>query len=74
MELILPQFPGGILLPRARGAVAVNWRRGLFRLWIIGSALFVLAVAFVNYSGIKAEFDAVALQAYIEARGAEIMV
>ena len=36
----------------------MNLRRGLFRLWIIGSALFVLAVAFVSYSGIKAEFDA----------------
>ena len=34
----------------------MNWRRGLFRLWIIGSALFVLAVAFFNYPSIKAEF------------------
>jgi hypothetical protein len=38
----------------------MNWRRGLFRLWIVGSALFVLAVAFVSYSSIKSEFDAVA--------------
>jgi hypothetical protein len=38
----------------------VNWRRGLFRLWIVGSTLFVLAVAFVSYSSIKSEFDAVA--------------
>ena len=38
----------------------MNLRRGLFRLWIVGSALFVLAVAFFNYSEIKAEFDAVA--------------
>jgi hypothetical protein len=43
-------------------------------LWIVGSALFVLAAAFVSYSGIKAEFDAVALQAYIDARGDEIVV
>ena len=35
-------------------------RRGLFRLWIVGTALFVLAIAFVSYSEIKAEFDAVA--------------
>jgi len=35
----------------------MNWRRGLFRLWIVGSALFVIAVAFVSYSEIKAEFD-----------------
>jgi hypothetical protein len=38
----------------------MNWRRGLFRLWIVGSALFVVAVAFVSYSVIRAEFDAVA--------------
>jgi hypothetical protein len=31
----------------------MNWRRGLFRLWIVGSALFVIAVAFVSYSQIK---------------------
>jgi hypothetical protein len=35
----------------------VNLRRGLFRLWIVGSALFVLAVAFVSYSEIKKQFD-----------------
>jgi hypothetical protein len=34
----------------------MNWRPGLFRLWIVGSALFVLAVAFVTYPSIKAEF------------------
>jgi len=38
----------------------MNWRRGLFRLWIVGSALFVLAVAFVSYDDIGAEFDSVA--------------
>jgi hypothetical protein len=38
----------------------MNWRRGLFRLWIVGSALFVIAVAFVGYSDIKAEFDRLA--------------
>jgi hypothetical protein len=35
----------------------MNWRRGLFRLWIVGSALFVIAVAFVSYSDIKRQFD-----------------
>jgi hypothetical protein len=36
------------------GQVAtMNWRRGLFRLWIVGSALFVIAVAFISYSEIK---------------------
>jgi hypothetical protein len=38
----------------------MNWRRGLFRLWIVGSALFVIAVAFVSYSEIKKQFDAAA--------------
>jgi hypothetical protein len=36
----------------------MNWRRGLFRLWIIGAALFVIAVAAVSYRDIKAELDA----------------
>ena len=35
-------------------------RRDLFRLWIVGAALFVLAVAVVTYPSIKLEFDAVA--------------
>jgi hypothetical protein len=35
----------------------MNWRRGLFRLWIVGSALFVLAIAFVSYGDIKRGFD-----------------
>jgi hypothetical protein len=38
----------------------MNWRRGLFRLWIVGSALFVIAVAFVSYGDIKREFNAAA--------------
>jgi hypothetical protein len=35
----------------------MNWRRGLFRLWIVGSVLLVLAIAFISYSDIKAQFD-----------------
>jgi hypothetical protein len=31
----------------------MNLRRGLFRLWIVGSALFVLAVAFLSYGDIE---------------------
>jgi len=31
----------------------MNWRRRLFSLWIVGTALFVLAVAFICYSEIK---------------------
>ena len=29
-------------------------------MWVVGSALFVLAIAFVSYADIKAKFDAVA--------------
>jgi hypothetical protein len=35
----------------------MNLRRGLFRLWIVGSALWVLAVAFVSYGNIEEEFE-----------------
>jgi hypothetical protein len=45
----------------------MNLRRGLFRLWIIGSALWVLAVAFVSYSEIKKQFRATAQERYVEA-------
>jgi hypothetical protein len=38
----------------------MNLRRGLFRLWIVGSALFVLAVAFVSYGEIKTAFETAA--------------
>lgn len=31
----------------------MNLRRGLFRLWIVGAALWVLAVAFINYDEIE---------------------
>ena len=37
----------------------MNWRRGLFRLWIVGAALFVIAVAFISYDKIKEEFAAI---------------
>jgi hypothetical protein len=51
----------------------MNWRRGLFRLWIVGAALFVIAVAAVSYSDIKADFDKVALQKYMEERSAVLV-
>jgi hypothetical protein len=38
----------------------MNWGRGRFRLWIVGTALFVIAVALISYSEIKAQFDALA--------------
>src|SRR5215469_2512222 len=39
------------------GQPKMNWRRGLFRLWIVGSALFVIAVAFICYSEIKSHAE-----------------
>jgi hypothetical protein len=30
---------------------------GFFRLWIVGTALFVMSVAFLSYADIKDEFD-----------------
>ena len=44
----------------ARQIEKMNWRRGLFRLWIVGTALFVIAVAFVSYGEITKQFDAIA--------------
>jgi len=48
----------------------MNLRRGLFRLWLVGSALFVLAVAFFSYGEIKRQFDATALTRWVEANDA----
>jgi hypothetical protein len=31
----------------------MNWRSGLFRLWVIGTVLFMMAVAMVGYDDIK---------------------
>jgi hypothetical protein len=52
----------------------MNWQRGLFRLWIVGSALFVLAVAFVSYSEIKKQFNDIAIQAALIERKVEFIV
>ena len=35
----------------------MKWRRGLFHLWIVGSVLFVIAVAFICYSEIKSHAE-----------------
>ena len=35
----------------------MNWRRRLFQLWIVASALFVLAIAFICYNHIKAHAE-----------------
>ena len=58
----------------------MNWRRGLFRLWIVGAALFVIAVAAISYSEIKnsyseikKQFEETSLQPYIESNS-ELLV
>jgi hypothetical protein len=43
----------------------MNWRRGLFRLWIVGTALFVLAVAFIGYSNVKEKFAGLASTTHV---------
>jgi hypothetical protein len=52
----------------------MNWRRGLFRLWIVGSVLFVIAVAVISYRDIKEQFDAAANAAAWEASEFETVV
>jgi hypothetical protein len=37
--------------------MVMNWRRGLFRLWVVGTALFVIAVAFVSYGEFKSHAE-----------------
>src|SRR5262249_19674857 len=34
----------------------LNWRQGFFRFWVVGTALFVIAIAAISYIEIKAEF------------------
>ena len=50
----------------------MNWRRGLFRLWIVGAVLFVIAVAFISYTEIKEQFDAAAAIAAERLTDAEV--
>jgi hypothetical protein len=35
----------------------MNWRRGLFRLWLVFSALFVIAITVVFFPSIRNEFE-----------------
>src|SRR5262252_747491 len=37
--------------------MVMNWQRRLFQLWIVGSILFVIAVAFICYSEIKSHAE-----------------
>jgi hypothetical protein len=49
----------------------MNWRQKLFRLWIVGAALFVITVAFIGYRDIKEqrEFGTMVPQLCGKARG-----
>lgn len=35
----------------------INWRRGSIRLWLVASALYVIAVAAMNFSELKTQFE-----------------
>ena len=50
----------------------MNWRLGLFRLWIVGTVLFVIAIAFVSYTEIEEQFDAAAAIAAERLTDAEV--
>jgi hypothetical protein len=52
----------------------LNWRLGFFRLWLISSALFVVAVAYFSYHRIKGEFDEIALMKWVDEQHAELIV
>jgi hypothetical protein len=43
----------------------MNLRRGFFRLWLLLSALFVIATAVVSFPDVKSEFKNAALEAFI---------
>ena len=62
---------------RTNGALshmALRVARGLFRLWIVGAALFVIAVAAISYSEIKNQFNDIAIQAVLDERKVEHIV
>jgi hypothetical protein len=46
----------------------MNWKRGLFRLWLLFSALFVIATAVVFYPDVKSEFEKARLEAQAQAQ------
>jgi hypothetical protein len=39
-----------------KGIASMNIRRGMFRLWVIASILFVIGVGAISYSSIREEF------------------
>ena len=50
-----------------------NWRRGLFRLWVVVSLVFVIAVAAISYSEIKAQFDSIALMKWADENSVRVV-
>ena len=50
-SVYLGPYPGGIV------RTGMNWRRGCFRLWVVGSALFVVTVAAMTSIEIKTLFE-----------------
>jgi hypothetical protein len=44
----------------------MNVKRGLFRLWLVGAVLFVLAVAAISFEDIKSQFQVWSLQRHLD--------
>lgn len=44
-------------IPCSAGGEKMSWRRGFFRLWILGSARFIIVFGALNYSEIKTKFE-----------------
>jgi hypothetical protein len=44
----------------------MNFRRGLFRIWLVLSVLFVIAVVVMSYDNMKKAFDQAALMAMVK--------
>jgi hypothetical protein len=51
----------------------MNWRRGLFRLWIVGAVLFVFAITLVSYGVIKQQFEETGFQQWAEAHSEMVL-
>jgi hypothetical protein len=65
MRLVLPHETS-VGSDGARGLMRLNWRQGFFRFWVIGSALFVMAAAWISYGDIKSQFDQAATMKLLE--------
>jgi hypothetical protein len=51
--------PAGVfpIEPEGLARKRINWRRGSFRLWLVASILYVIAVAALNHNELKTQFQ-----------------